>query len=56
MQFIDLGNAMEETKQWAPGVRIDSVFQFGLISGGPRQDEDIARLMLAQQTEHDQSR
>jgi hypothetical protein len=47
MKVIDYGDATVETKQWAPGTRPDSVFGFGLISGSPDEDLDIARLMLA---------
>lgn len=51
MFLIDLGDAMVETKQLAPGTKPDSPFVFGLISGGPEEDVDIARLMLASEFE-----
>lgn len=50
MCLIDLGNAMVETKQLAPGTRPDSVFVFGLIYGSVGEDSDIARLMLARES------
>lgn len=46
MSLIDYGDAMVETKQMAPGTRPDHVYGFGLISGSPREDLDIARFML----------
>jgi hypothetical protein len=46
MYLIDLGDAMVETKQQAPGSKPDSVFVFGRIAGSPGEDGDIERLML----------
>ena len=48
MFLIDLGDAMVETKQMAPGARPDNPFVFGLISGGWAADVDldVARMML----------
>lgn len=51
MSLIDFGDAMVETKQMAPGTRTDSVFQFGLVYGSPRESAEIARLMLVKEPE-----
>jgi hypothetical protein len=47
MSLIDYGDAMVETKQVSPGIRPDWVYGFGLFSGSPDQDVDMARFMLA---------
>jgi hypothetical protein len=46
MYLIDLGDAMVETKQLAPGTKQDSMFVFGRIAGSPGEEGDIERLML----------
>ena len=51
MYLIDLGDAMVETKQHSPGTKPDSVFVWGRISGSPDEDVDIARLMLASESD-----
>jgi hypothetical protein len=51
MHLVDLGDVMVETKQLAPGTRQDSVYVFGVWSGGPEEDVDMARLMLATESE-----
>jgi hypothetical protein len=47
--LIDLGDAMVETKQQAPGTKPDSVFVWGLRHGSPEEELEIARLMLARE-------
>lgn len=51
MYLIDLGDAMVETKQLAPGTKQDSLYVFGRMSGSPEEDVDIGRLMLASESE-----
>lgn len=46
MKIVDFGDAMVETKQMAPGTRTDSVYQFGLVYGSPKESAEIARMML----------
>jgi hypothetical protein len=53
MILIDLGDAMVETKQMAPGTRPDSIFQFGLIAGSPAQDAELARWLLVAEPPHE---
>ena len=47
MILVDFGDAMVETKQTAPGTRPDSIFHFGIKLGSPKEDVEMARLMLA---------
>lgn len=47
--LIDLGDAMVETKQQAPGTKSDSVFVWGIRFGTPEEDLDVARLMLTRE-------
>jgi hypothetical protein len=44
--LIDLGDAMVETKQQAPGTKSDSVYVWGIRFGTPEEDLDVARLLL----------
>jgi hypothetical protein len=51
MYLIDLGDAMVETKQMAPGTKPDSVYVFGIRSGSPEEDLDVGRWMLESDAE-----
>lgn len=51
MILVDFGDAMLETKQVAPGTRIDSIYHFGILPGSPDGDVDAARWMLAAETD-----
>jgi hypothetical protein len=51
MSLIDLGDAMVETKQMAPGAKQDSLFVFGIRSGSPEEDLELGRWMLAREDE-----
>lgn len=53
MILVDFGDAMVETKQVSPGTRPDSVFHFGIMPGSPELDVDMARLMLAGESQPD---
>jgi hypothetical protein len=46
MSLIDYGDATVETKQVAPGIRPDAIFGFGVLSGSPEEDLDIAPFAL----------
>lgn len=51
MYLVDLGDVMVETKQMAPGTKPDSLYVWGLISGSPEADVEMARWMLAKESE-----
>lgn len=44
MLVIDLGDAMVETKQMAPGTKPDSLYVFGIRSGSA-EELDVGRSM-----------
>lgn len=51
MYLIDLGDAMVETKQMAPGTKSDSLYVFGIRSGFAEEDLDVGRWMLVSESE-----